>query len=99
MSGRFEENGSTIMTKYKLLSILLLVIGISALFLTKSYTMVNATSSALLINFIMIPCVVVDGILCVAVFLSSNPKKIVIIQMVVLLILLYWFIDYVFIKR
>jgi hypothetical protein len=87
------------MTKYKLLSILLLVIGISALFLTKSYTMVNATSSALLINFIMIPCVVVDGILCVAVFLSSNPKKIVIIQMVVLLILLYWFIDYVFIKR
>ena len=87
------------MTKYKLLSILLLVIGISALFLTKSYTMVNATSSTLLINFIMIPCVVVDGILCVAVFLCSNPKKIVIIQMVVLLILLYWFIDYVFIKR
>jgi len=87
------------MTKYKLFSILLLVLGVAALFLTKSYTRVNATSTALLINFIMIPCAIVDGILCIAVFLSRNPKKIVIAQAVVGLILIYWFIDYVFIKR
>ena len=87
------------MTKYKLLSIMIFVLGVAALFITKSYTRVNATSTALLINFIMIPAVIVNGILCLAVFLSRSPKKIVIAQAVVFLFLLYWLIDYVFIKR
>jgi hypothetical protein len=87
------------MTKYKLISLLLLILGIAALFATKSYTKVNPTSTTLLINFIMIPCAIVTGILSITIFLSHNPRKILIAQLVVTLILLYWFIDYVFIKR
>lgn len=49
------------MKSYKLISLVLLILGIAAFLATKIYTKVNATSTALLIILIMIPCLVLEG--------------------------------------
>ena len=89
----------TSMTKYRLISVLILVLGVAAFLAFKGYSRVNATSTALLNNFIMIPCVIADAFLCITVFLSRNPKKVLIVQAIVVFVIFYWFIDYVFIKN
>jgi hypothetical protein len=86
------------MKKRKLISVLFLVFGIAALFATSYYTKVNATSTTLLLLFIMGPCTIINAILCVVVFSSENKTKALIVQAVVFSILLFWFIDYVFIE-
>lgn len=85
--------------KYKLLSIAILLLSIIILFATKTYTKVNATSTALLINLIILPSIVIEGILCIVVFFSRNQRRVIIIQAILLVILLYWFTDYAFIKK
>jgi hypothetical protein len=87
------------MSKIKVLSFALLALSIGILFTTKVYTKVNATSTALLINFIMLPCTIFETILFVFLFFSKKKKTIIIIQAALFIFLLYWLLDYTLIKQ
>ncbi len=86
------------MMSYKKLHILLLLAGIMLTILLFRLTKVNSISSALLINFIMIPVLCLQLLVIAISFFSKNQKLLFIIDLILLCIIFYWFVDYIFIK-
>lgn len=87
-----------IVTKKRWATIFLLVISVIFAILTSKYSKVNSTTSTLLLNYVLIPALIIEAILVVSIFLSQKSKVLFLVQAVLSLMILYWFIDYVFIK-
>ena len=87
-----------IVTKKRWATIFLLVISVIFAILTSKYSKVNSTTSTLLLNYVLIPALIIEAILVVSIFLSQKSKLFFLFHSVFSLIILYLFIDYFFIK-
>jgi hypothetical protein len=82
----------------KILSIIILELSILLIVAVNNYSKVNSISTGLLLVYVLIPSIIIEAIFALLIILGKKSKWIFIIQIIIFLSILYWFIDHVIIK-